>query len=137
MNSCKQPKLRTYKKFKATFCLEPYLTFNLQKKTYTNLARFRVSSHNLRIETGRHESPKLPAADRICHKCDSNEVEDEQHCLLICKYNEVPRLLLLNEIINLFPNFHSLNNTQQFQAIMSSKELDVIKALGSFLNAVL
>ena len=136
-DSCKQSKLRTYKIFKTTFCLEPYLTFNLQKKTYTNIARFRVSSHNLRIETGRHESPKLPAADRVCNKCDSNEVEDELHCLLICKYNEVPRLHLLNEIINFFPNLHSLNHTQQFQAIMSSKEFDVIKAVGSFLNAVL
>ena len=136
-DSCKQPKLRTYKTFKTTFCFEPYLTFNLPKKTYTNIARFRVSSHNLRIETGRHESPKLPADERICHKCDGNEVEDEQHSLLICKYNEVPRSHLLNEIIHFFPNFHSLSKTQQFQAIMASKEFDVIKSVGNFLNAVL
>ena len=33
-DSDKQPKLRTYKLFKSTYCLEPYLTLNLPKKTY-------------------------------------------------------------------------------------------------------
>ena len=44
-------------------------------------ARFRISSHNLRIETGRHEKPKIPSEDRTCLKCNLNEVEDEiQSC---------------------------------------------------------
>ena len=45
-------------------------------------ARFRVSSHNLRIKTGRHETPKLALDERLCNKCDSNEIDNEQHCLL-------------------------------------------------------
>ena len=56
-DSGKQPKLRTYKLFKTTYCLEPYLNLNLPKITYNNIARFRVSSHCLKIEMGRHETP--------------------------------------------------------------------------------
>ena len=71
-----QPKLRTYKTFKTSYCIEPYLLLNLPKKTYSNIARFRVSSHNLKIETGRHESPKIPLHERICEYSDSGEIED-------------------------------------------------------------
>ena len=51
------PKLRTYKLFKTDYRFEPYLNLNLPKKTYNNIARFRISSHNLKIEKGRHETP--------------------------------------------------------------------------------
>ena len=136
-DSCTQPKLRTYKTFKTTYCIEPYLTMNLPKKTYVNIARFRVSSHNLRINTGRHESPKLPINERICNKCDSNEIEDEQHCLLSCTNNAVPRIQLINEVTRFHPDFQHLNITDKFKILMSSKEEDVIKALGNFLNVVL
>ena len=33
-DSNKHPKLRTYKIFKTSYCLEPYLNMNLSKKTY-------------------------------------------------------------------------------------------------------
>ena len=110
---------------------------NLPKKTYVNIARFRVSSHNLRINTGRHESPKLPINERICNKCDSNEIEDEQHCLLSCTNNVVRRIQLINEVTRFHPDFQHLNITDKFKILMSSKEEDVIKALGNFLNVVL
>ena len=132
-----QPKLRTYKNFKTTYCLEPYLIMNLPKKTYVNIARFRVSSHNLRIETGRHETPKLPLTDRICPKCDANDIEDEEHCLLICKNNETHRLKLFGTVLKIIPNFKNLSKSEQFHAILASKDKYIIKALGDFLNKVM
>ena len=131
-----QPKLRTYKTFKTSYCIEPYLLLNLPKKTYSNIARFRVSSHNLKIETGRHESPKIPLHERICEYCDSGEIEDESHCLLTCNKNEIPRLELLNIATDSIPNFHDLDKSQQFQALLSCKNPEVLKALGNFLNRV-
>jgi len=131
-----QPKLRTYKTFKTSYCIEPYLLLNLPKKTYSNIARFRVSSHNLKIETGRHESPKIPLHERICEYCDSGEIEDESHCLLTCNKNEIPRLELLNIATDSIPNFHDLEKSQQFQALLSCKNPEVLKALGNFLNRV-
>ena len=100
-------------------------------------ARFRVSSHNLRIETGRHETPKLALDERLCNKCDSNEIEDEQHCLLTCPNNAKQRFQLINKVKHFYPNFQNLNITDKFKILMSSKNEDIIKALGNFLNIVL
>lgn len=57
--STQQPKLRTYKLIKTDYRIEPYLLLNISKKIYNKIARFRTSSHNLRIETGRHERPLI------------------------------------------------------------------------------
>jgi hypothetical protein len=135
-NSDRQPKLRTYKTFKTDYRLEPYLTLNLPKKTYSNIARFRVSSHNLRIETGRHEIPKIPPEERICDKCD-NEVEDELHSLLICRKNITARIKLFQKVSEQIPSFFDLDNLEKFRAIMSSKTPEVIHSLGNFLNDII
>ena len=45
--------------------------------------RFRISSHQLRIETGRYEN--TPRNERLCLFCTSNKIEDENHFLLDCK----------------------------------------------------
>ncbi len=50
-NSEKQPKLRTYKKIKSEFCMESYLNLH-NVKLRTAIARFWLSAHHLRIETG-------------------------------------------------------------------------------------
>ena len=86
------PKLRTYKIFKTNYNFETYLNLNLPKKTYSNIARFRISLHNLKIEKGRHETPKVLLEERICENCNNIEVEDEFHCLLKCIANNVPRI---------------------------------------------
>ena len=44
---------------------------------------FRISSHKLEIEKGRHRRKKLDVKDRICKFCKSGEVEDEKHMLLV------------------------------------------------------
>ena len=131
------PKLRTYKLFKTNYCLEPYLNLNLSKKTYSNIARFRLSSHNLKIETGRHSRPKTPIEERICDKCGSNNVEDEMHCLLVCEANAIPRAELIDKVCNQIDNFNNLDKTNQFKLIMANKQPEIIQAVGSFLNKVM
>jgi hypothetical protein len=39
----------------------------LLKKVVLSMARFRLSGHNLRIETGRYEG--LPRNERSCRRC--------------------------------------------------------------------
>lgn len=136
-NSDLQPKLRTYKLFKTNLCIEPHLTIGLPKKMYKNISRFRTSSHNLRIETGRHESPKLPVEERLCTKCDLNEVEDELHFLLICSSNQSLRIKLTDTATRIIPNFRELNNLQKFIAILTSAHTEVLTELGNFLNETL
>ena len=48
------------------------------------ISRFRLSSHSLEIEKGRHCRPKIPASERKCNVCKNNEVEDENHFLMSC-----------------------------------------------------
>ena len=57
------PKLRTYITFKKSSNIEHYLLFLTNIKDITAMAKLRLSSHCLRIETGRHEN--LPIKDRI------------------------------------------------------------------------
>jgi hypothetical protein len=133
----KYPKLRTYKTFKSDMRLEPYLNYNLPKSIYTSIARFRLSSHNLNIELGRHKRPYVPAEDRICEKCDLNVVEDEFHCLMICTNWIELRTRLFEEACSTINGFLVLNHTEQFHEIMISKNVNLNFALGKFLYKAL
>ena len=42
----------------------------------------RISSHRLRIETGRYAS--IPRDERLCSLCSCNRIEDKIHFLLDC-----------------------------------------------------
>ena len=76
--------------------MEKYL--NIKKfQRRKNLCKFRISAHNLRIETGRYEKErnesgqyiKLDRSRRACQLCNSGSVEDEFHFLFKCPlYNK-------------------------------------------------
>ncbi len=78
-NSEKFPILRMYKRYTTDFRLENYLLSIENCGHQIALSKFRLSSHNLRIETGRYENPKLEPHNRICIFGDLQEVEDEKH----------------------------------------------------------
>ena len=44
----------------------------------------RLSSHSLRIESGRYERNRLDRSLRTCQICNTGDVEDEYHLILIC-----------------------------------------------------
>ena len=72
-------------------------------KDITAMAKLRLSSHCLRIETGRHEN--LPIKDRICLRCES-EIDDEVHFLITCPYFNTERTLFFSNINLFISNFH-------------------------------
>ena len=60
-------KLRTYNKFKLTINFEPHLDTISSENLRKLLSKFRVSSHDLKIETGRCAGSKLmPPEQRTC-----------------------------------------------------------------------
>jgi len=70
---------------------------HLPKKVVLSMARFRLSSHNLRIETGRHEG--LPRSERSCCRCKRllgenfvAPIDDEEHLLFSCEGTKDIRL---------------------------------------------
>jgi hypothetical protein len=49
-----------------------------------------VSSHNLRIESGRHGSNMIDRHLRECVYCDKHDIEDEYYFTLVCTlYNDL------------------------------------------------
>ena len=59
------------------------------------ITRWRLSSHKLMVEVGRHRRPIVPREERVCSMC--GVLEDEQHVIFTCplydnirnKYEEV------------------------------------------------
>ena len=81
-------RLRLYSKYKENNEQEMYLNL-IQNKTYMQtLSRFRLSSHQLEIDTGRHIGSDRD--QRLCRKCKIRMIEDEYHFLLTCPlYNDL------------------------------------------------
>ena len=46
------------------------------------ILRFRMGSHHLPVEEGRHFN--LPRASRVCNLCNTDALGDERHMLLEC-----------------------------------------------------
>jgi hypothetical protein len=80
-------RLETLALFKHSFKLENYLDYISENKYRIALTRFRISSHDLLIETGRHAN--IERQHRICKNCNMNMIETEFHFLLVCpKYRD-------------------------------------------------
>ena len=71
--------LTLYKTVKETFQYELYLDMIKDKYVCHALTKLRVSSHKLRIETGRYGRNRIERHERLCELCTSGQVEDEYH----------------------------------------------------------
>ena len=82
------PKLKYHCMYMGNFELELYLLLNLPRKVKKQLSEYRIASHNLEVEKGRHFN--LPREDRLCKLCGTNynrqEIECEFHFLLQCPF---------------------------------------------------
>ncbi len=81
-DSAAYPKLWTYTLFKDEFKFENYLSSTKYLNHMLALFCFGISSHSLRIETGRYTRPKIPVNERTFIYCPSHAVETESHFLL-------------------------------------------------------
>ena len=77
-------KLRTYSLVKKYLGVELYILNIKGNHLITTMARYRMSSHDLKIERGRYNNPMTPINKRICTRCESNEIDDEIHLPLHC-----------------------------------------------------
>ena len=80
--------LTCYREIKCTFDRADYLQVLENRKNRNVIAKLRLSSHKLFVETGRHR--QIPRQDRKCILCNIDDVEDEYHVILICPfYNNI------------------------------------------------
>ena len=103
-------KLRTYACFKTKIGFETYLAKIKNPNIRIEMTKFRLSNHNLMIETGRHKH--IPRESRFCPFC-RNMVETELHFLLLCPIYTVLRNKMLDHIIVLSPSFVSYTNEEK------------------------
>ena len=123
-------KLRTYALVKKCFCVEPYILHIRGNHLITAMARYRMSSHDLNIERGRFNNPITPKNQRICTRCQLNEIDDEIHLLLHCCAIKNEREILYDSvaaIINIQPT------NEMFLGIMTSRDITVVKSLANFI----
>ena len=64
------------------------------------ITKWRPSSHNIKIETGRYTKPSTPREERVCSECPSS-VEDEHHVVYHCPLYRSIRLKHQNLLISL------------------------------------
>ena len=72
-----------YKYVKEHLMLEPYLDL-LPKQLRNAMSRLRLSSHKLRVETGRYGQNRIVRAERYCTMCNNTDIEDEFHLFIVC-----------------------------------------------------
>ena len=70
-----------YRHIVDNFSLQYYLCKRIPNIYKKQLAKIRLSSHQLSIESGRHQN--IARHERLCPICNS-ELEDEYHFILIC-----------------------------------------------------
>lgn len=95
--------LELYRNIKEDFSYEKYLDI-LPGNLRTYFCKIRLSAHSLRIQTGRYARNRIPRNERYCQYCNTNDLEDEFHFVLICPcYSEI-RNKLIKYVINLYVN---------------------------------
>ena len=121
------PKMRTYIKFKTVNKLEDYLIHTNDLNNRFSISKLRLSSHNLRIETGRYD--KLEVERRLCENC--KQVDDEFHFIINCSLYNNERNVLFNSISNIDRSFKNADTNDKFYTILKAKQ-NICENVGIF-----
>ncbi len=118
--------LCTYSLFKCSIGYETYLD-KLSCKLKTAVTRLRMSSHELRIETGRYGNNRIERNQRHCTLCNLLDLEDEYHFILICpRYHDL-RQLYIKQYYRVRPSMF------KFIQLMQCQQYSVMHRLGKFI----
>ena len=114
-------RLKAYCSFKHHLIWEKYLLTVKANKYRVALTKFRVSSHDLAIETGRYTNTELK--DRICQNCQMNTIEDEYHFILVCQKFRELRKIYLKPYYCHWPTLHKFENLMSTNSIQQTNNL--------------
>ena len=110
-----------YRLFKKCFTQEIYLKL-LPHNCIIALARFRTTNNKLPVNTLRFE--QIDRNDRVCTKCQLQEIGDEFHYIFTCPYYKDKRQELLPRLLIYKPNvlkFYNLMNTNDKKLLFKLK----------------
>ena len=117
-----------YRIFKENVQLEPYLTL-LQPLHYIPLAKFRTGNHNFPVEILRWSG--IPLDERKCTLCEANDIGDEYHYLLQCKYFTASRQRYIHKY------YISRPNILKYKELLSIRSVTKLKKLSTFIKLLI
>ena len=90
-----------------------------------------MSSHKLRIETGRYGRNRIDRNERQCQICNCGDIEDEYHFIIICnKYSDI-RKIYIDKYYTQRPSMF------KFIELLSSKKHKTLDNLAIFIKNAL
>ncbi len=95
------------------------------------LFRLRISSHNLRMETGRYARPQTPENDTLSLYRQAQTVESESHFLLNCDLYRLESAELMRKLAKNIIDIFVLSDDDKFVRVLSNKEKPVTDAVNS------
>lgn len=117
-------KYNTYSAYKQNFTFEKYMDL-LPSKYRISLSKLRLSSHKLQIEIGRYS--RNDRNQRVCLICNSGDIEDEYHFIIVCPvYNQLRSLYIKRY-------YYSRPSVYKFTEMMNSNKKIVIKNVAKFI----
>ena len=75
-----------------SYAMAPYLTAVGGWKQRKHMAQLRSGSHWLAVEKGRRGPVSVPRSERVCQRCHSGEVDDEEHMIFSCSAHSALRV---------------------------------------------
>jgi hypothetical protein len=127
-------RLSIYRQIKSNFELEKYVEVINNPKHRGLLAKGRMGTLPIRVETGRYRG--IAREERICQHCDGHAVEDEVHLLLYCdKYNVMREKFYQTILTNIDINI--LSDTESMKLILANENTKVMFASSKYLQNVL
>ena len=112
-------KLAFYRKIKHSVGIEGYVTAKwLSKSQRSAITNARAGTLPLEVEKGRWRNVPLP--QRICKQCDLGEVEDLDHFVLKCPFNNNERNLYLDGELNVVNCVSNSNCVKALAKFISS-----------------
>ena len=121
----KSSKCSIYKYLVDHFQIQFYLTKPLSYSIKQILSKYRMQAHSLNIESGRYHA--TPRGQRICTVCNSNDVEDEMHFILLCPAYADLRTVFLKQYYYRHPSVYKLVE------LFSCKNVKTLRKLGKYL----
>ena len=116
-----------YLHVKHSFCFSNYLKVLKTKHLRQQITRLIVSSHALRIESGRHGSNRVEREARVCQLCECGEIEDEYHFVIKCKAYDQLRQKHIKSY------FYRRPSMQKFIELLNSESKAVIVNLAKYI----
>ena len=119
-----QSRATTYRELtKLQYCNSLYSTFLMERHRIT-ITRWRLSCHQLKIETARYKRPKPPREERKCSMC--HVLEDENHALFLCRAHEWIR----------FQHRQTLEKYTNVTDILHPKSVEDANAIAKYLKDI-